>query len=160
MVFGVLKYQFRSGSCRFHISRFEKGYGKCQKIKSLDKFFTIMIIWILLGLLLFSLVLPFIWLIKLFFDNSEWKYNLLRALYGNISGLILIGATWTGHQYILTESPDFSLPSYLSFLFLLPVVLDIYKTEKQNKQLKRLLFYSALGLGIIFNLLSVLWQLS
>ena len=118
-----------------------------------------MIILIELGLLLVSLAVPFVWLIYLK-DSEGWKYNLLRALYGDISGLILIHSTFNASITTLMESPDYSLPSFISFFFIIPVFLDVYKTEKQREQLKKLLFYFTLGLGLLVYLRTVLWQIS
>lgn len=99
---------------------------------------------------LIPLAIPFVWLVKLFLDNGEWKYNILRALYGDISGLIVLGAMFSGYQR-LSGPPDPRPPLYLSFLFLLPVVLDMYGVQEQTKQLKRMVFYFALGLTVIVN---------
>jgi hypothetical protein len=99
---------------------------------------------------LIPLVIPFVWVVKIFLDNREWKCNILRASYGDISGIIVWGAIWSGYQR-LSGPPDPRPPLYLSFLFLLPVVLDVYRAQEQAKQLKRIVFYLALGLTVIVN---------
>ena len=84
----------------------------------------------------------------------------MRTFYGNIAGLILIATIYSGHQFILTSSPDFTSSSYLSVLFLIPVAVDLYRTEGQSMQLKKLPFYSTIGLGIFLYVISVIQQAS
>jgi hypothetical protein len=112
----------------------------------------------LLWILLASFLAPFVSLLRLSYDSRSWKHDLLRALYGDISGLIIFAALYKGYQSIGIHPPDLRLSTYLSFLFLIPVVLDVYKSGSEKNQLRSLLFYPALGFGVILNLLFALLQ--
>lgn len=119
-----------------------------------------MIDYIIYGSILVSLILPLICLIKSYHDSGKWKYNLLRAIYGNLSGIILVGAVHRGVMSIGTQSYDFTLFFYLSFLLLIPVFVDVHKVKGQNQQLKTLCFYIGLLLAVLFFLYAILWELS
>jgi hypothetical protein len=108
--------------------------------------------------LLASFLAPFVSLLRLSYDSRSWKHDLLRALYGDISGLIIFAAFVKGYSGLAINPSDLRLSSYLSLLFLIPVVLDVYKSGSEKNQLRSLLFYPALGFSVILNLLFVLLQ--
>ncbi len=111
-------------------------------------------------LLILSLILPAVQLVRFYRETEEWKRNLLRVIYGDLSGLILLGTTYVGYQHLGTGSPSIVQPLAISFGLLILALIDLYRAEDRGEELGRAVFYSALFLAVILQLLAGLINLS
>ena len=118
-----------------------------------------MLIQYLLILVMLSLILPIVQLFRVHEDTGNWKHNLVRLFYGNLSGLIILGATLTGHQHLGTNSPSIVFPLDISLVILIVVLTDLYRAENKYEEAKRSVFYSAIFLAVCLQLFTAILNL-
>jgi hypothetical protein len=84
-------------------------------------------------LLILTLIFPVAHLVRIYQDTKTWRYNLLRVLLGDLSGLIILGSIYVGHQSIGTESPS-KVPSLaLSLVVIIFILFDLYRAEDRGE---------------------------
>lgn len=107
-----------------------------------------------------TLILPAVQLVRIYRATKTWRYNLLRVLFGDLSGLVILGTTYTGYQHLGTGSPNIVPPLAYSFGLLILALIDLYRAEDKGEELGRAVFYSATFLAVILQLLAAVINLT
>lgn len=105
-------------------------------------------------LVILTLILPVFQLVRIYRATGKWKYNLLRVLYGDLSGLIILGTVYAGYQHIGTASPSIIPTLGISIAVLVGVILDLYRAGHRKEEVKRAVFYSFVFLATVLQVLA------